>query len=241
MNKYQKYLIENGSLSIEFSVYGEEKKKNCYLEEKIVVTQDEDITKIKYNLYLECRYIIKAVSVKDKKETALKTEEYKTTGKCGRVHQYFLCELNFEDKIDGIKISFIDGLADDLIIPVCFIEADKEKYYAKKEQERKDNLFKTANIKTAAGADLVNIYFQPCCEDYVRTEIVLFKDNMMLAKYKIDEESFFKSIGGLAYGKYTFVLKQFDKDSNPLLETEHIEFTITSPKPQGIMPRVNRF
>ena len=63
----------------------------------------------------------------------------------------------------------------------------------------------------------------------------------MLAKYKIDEEAFFKSIGGLAYGKYTFVLKQFDKDSNALFETEHIEFTISSPKPQGIMPRVNRF
>ena len=40
---------------------------------------------------------------------------------------------------------------------------------------------------------------------------------------------------------YTFVLKQFDKESNPLLETEHIEFTISSPKPQGIMPCVNRF
>lgn len=63
----------------------------------------------------------------------------------------------------------------------------------------------------------------------------------MLAKYKVDEDTFFKSISGLAYGKYTFVLKQFDKDSNPLLETEHIEFTITSHKPQGIMPRVNRF
>ena len=230
-----------GSLIIKFSISGEEKRNDCYLEEKIVVTQDEDITKIKYNLYLEGGYIVKAFSVKNEKETLLKTEEYKTTGKCGGTHKYFLCELNFEDKIDGIKISFIDGLADDLFIPIVFVDSDKEKYYAKKEQERKDNLLKTANIKTATGADLVNIYFQPCCDNYASTEIALYKENMMLAKYKVDEEMFFKSINGLAYGKYTFVLKQFDKDSNPLLETEHIEFTITSPKPQGIMPRVNRF
>ena len=47
MNKYQKYLM--GSLFMKFSISGEEKRKDCYLEEKIVVTQDEDITKIKYN------------------------------------------------------------------------------------------------------------------------------------------------------------------------------------------------
>lgn len=229
MNKYQKYLIENSSLSIEFSVCEEEKRKNCYLDEKIVVTQDEDITKIKYNLYLEGRYIVKAFSVKNKKETLLKTKEYKTTGKCGRVHQYFLCEVNFEDKIDGIKISFLDGLADDLFIPIVFVDADKEKYYAKKEQDRKDNLLKTASIKTATGADLVNIYFQPCCDSYARTEITLYKENMMLAKYKVDEETFFKSINGLAYGKYSFILKQFDKNNNVFLETNHIEFSIDEP------------
>ena len=217
------------NLSIEFSVCGEEKRKNCYLEEKIVVTQDEDITKIKYNLYLDGEYIVKAFSVKNEKETLLETEEYKTTGKCGRVHKYYLCEVNFEEKIDGIKISFIDGLADDLFIPIVFVAADKEKYYAKKEQERKDNLLKTANIKTATGADLVNIYFQPCCNSYVRTEITLYKDNMMLAKYKVDEETFFKSISGLAYGKYSFVLKQFDKNNNVLLETNYIEFRINEP------------
>lgn len=228
MNKYQKYLIDD-NLSIEFSAYGEEKKKRCFAEEKIVVTQDEDITKIKYNLYLEGGYVVKAFSVKGKKETLLKAKKYTTTGKGSRESKYYLCEVNFEDKIDGIKISFIDGLADDLFIPIVFVEADKEKYYAKKEQERKDNLLKTANIKTATGADLVNIYFQPCCNSYVRTEITLYKDNMMLAKYKVDEETFFKSISGLAYGKYSFILKQYDKNNNLLLETDYIGFSIDEP------------
>ena len=119
------------------------------------------------------------------------------------------------------------------IITINYQEADKEKYYAKKEQERKDNLFKTANIKVSTGADLVNIYFQPCCDSYARTEITLYKDNMMLAKYKVDEETFFKSISGLAYGKYEFILKQFDDKGNIILETDKISFSLSRPNYGG--------
>ena len=141
--------------------------------------------------------------------------------------------VNFNDRIEKIKFEFKNQLADDYIISVCYQEADKEKYYAKKEQERKDNLLKTANIKVSTGADLVNIYFQPCCDSYARTEITLYKDNMMLAKYKVDEETFFKSIGGLAFGKYEFILKQLDKDNNIILETQKIAFSISAPNYGG--------
>ena len=94
-------------------------------------------------------------------------------------------------------------------------------------------MFKTANIKVSTGADLVNIYFQPCCDSYARTEITLYKDNMMLAKYKVDEETFFKSIGGLAFGKYEFVLKQLDKVNNIILETQKTAFSISAPNYGG--------
>ena len=63
----------------------------------------------------------------------------------------------------------------------------------------------------------------------------------MLAKYKVDEETFFKSISGLAFGKYEFVLKQFDKDGNLLFETNRQSFEIS---PQGSgrpMGHTNRF
>ena len=114
-----------------------------------------------------------------------------------------------------------------------YVEADKDIYYAKKEQERKDNLLETASIKVATGVDLVNVYFQPCCDNYARTEIVLYKDDIMLAKYKVDEETFFKSISGLAYGKYEFILKQFDDKGNIILETDKISFSISPPNYGG--------
>ena len=67
----------------------------------------------------------------------------------------------------------------------------------------------------------------------------LYKENMLLAKYNADEETFFKSISGLAYGKYEFILKQFDDKGNIILETDKIAFSINAPH-YGVAPRVNR-
>ena len=106
-------------------------------------------------------------------------------------------------------------------------------YNTKLARELNEELLKIANINVSTGADFVNIYFQPCFDDYVHTEITLYKDNMMLAKYKVDEETFFKSINGLAYGKYEFILKQFDKDNNIILETDKISFSLVKPDYSG--------
>ena len=105
--------------------------------------------------------------------------------------------------------------------------------------------------------DLVNIYFQPCCSDYEYTEILLYIPQdyvtvggpygpvkkpsswQMFKKCKVPAEDFYKSINGLAYGTYAYVIKQFDKKDNLLLETEYIEFSLKAPK-QPIMGRINR-
>ena len=96
---------------------------------------------------------------------------------------------------------------------------------------------------------MVNIYFQPCCEQYEHTEIMLFipKEEIvkgytgdgrkvveipawsMIKKSIVDAEDFYKSIGGLARGKYSFVLRQFDSKGALLIETDKIEFSITAP------------
>ena len=73
---------------------------------------------------------------------------------------------------------------------------------------------------------MVNVYFKPCCDDYVRTEIVLYRDDMLLAKFKVDDDFYFKSISGLAYGKYDFVLRQYGKDDFLIFETDYIQFQI---------------
>ena len=114
-----------------------------------------------------------------------------------------------------------------------YVEADRQAYDAKIAEEVREQRIRTANIKVSTGADLVNIYFQPCCEDYARAEVVLFRDNMMLAKYKVEEDTFFKSIGGLAYGTYEFILKQMDSKGKAVLETDKTSFTLSRPNYGG--------
>ena len=241
MNKYQKYLIDKSSF-----YYYNKKTIPCLINEEIVIQQDKDITITKYLLSISNKVINKAYSIKGDSITELTKKESSLPSNT------FDIELDFENQIEAIKIGFINNLADDLILPVIYKKADKEAYYAKKEQEHKDNLLKTADIKVSTGADLVNIYFQPCCDKYEYTEIQLYIPKefvtvggppsawSMIKKCKVDPEEFYKSINGLANGKYSFVLKQYDKDNAIILETGYIEFTISTQKAHGIRPHINR-
>lgn len=59
------------------------------------------------------------------------------------------------------------------------------------------------------------------------SEIVDYLD---IKRCDVPVEDFYKSINGLAYGKYAFILKQFDKNNNLLFETDYIEFSIKEPE-----------
>ena len=212
MDKYQKYLLANVPTKSNL------KNSDCnpWAEDKIILRQNEDIM-IK-------DYVLSISNINIKSIYAIAGD---TRNPFKIVDQEFYIPIDFEKKFDKIQIVFKNNLADDLILPVVYEEADKEAYYAKQEQEHRKALLSAASIKCATGADLVNIYFQPCCKDYDRTEIALYRDGQMLAKYKVEEDCFFKSIGGLAYGKYDFVLKQYDKAGMLLLETEQIPFYVS--------------
>lgn len=147
--------------------------------------------------------------------------------------------MDFENRVEKVKLTFADNIVDDYIFSIQYVEADKDLYYKKQADAKRNTYIEAAQIKHSIGADLVNIYFQPCCDEYCKTEITLYKDNMMLAKYRVDEECFFKAIIGLAYGKYAFVLKQFDSNGEALFETDKMEFSIAKPQ-QPFMGRINR-
>ena len=141
----------------------------------------------------------------------------------------FVIVLDFGKRAEMVKLTFADNLADDYIFTVNYTEADKDLYYQKQAESRRNAYIEAAQIKYSTGTDLVNIYFQPCCKNYASTEIVLFKDNMMIAKYKVEEDLFFKSINGLAFGKYEFILKQYDDKENVVLESDKISFSLQMP------------
>ena len=180
MNKYQKYIlnsIANGSNFV-FSLCCPTDLENSNNTtfcgtfnnklDSFNITQVDDITKTQYVLIIDLNNTetnpFEVVSVRKNNqwiEIPFTSNQYKIIA-------------DFDDRIDAIKFSFVNKIADDYILGVTYTEADKEQYYAKLEQERKDHLLTTAAIKVSTGADLVNIYFQPCCDEYDHTEIKLF-------------------------------------------------------------------
>ena len=228
MNKYQKYFLKEDAYIDCFALGSD---INCSLDRTLEngvvrIKQNEDISIKEYTL--ASRYPF----------DYLCENEWRKSSKMGnRVWQ--IAKFDWAVPIEKVRFLVDNEFVEALEINIEYEFADVEAYDKKQEQKRKNDLIEKASIKHSTGADLVNIYFQPCSSDYIRTEIALYRDGLMLSKYKVDEESFFKSIGGLAYGTYSFIVKQFDKSDNLLLETEHIEFTLKAPK-APVMGRINR-
>lgn len=228
MNKYQKYFLKEDAYIDCFALGSE---INCSLDRTLEngvvrIKQNEDISIKEYTL--ASRYPF---------DYLCENEWRKSSKMENRVWQ--IAKFDWSVPIEKVRFLVDNEFVEALEINIEYEVADVEAYNKKQEQKRKNDLIEKASIKHSTGADLVNIYFQPCSSDYIRTEIALYRDGLMLAKYKVDEESFFKSIGGLAYGIYSFIVKQFDRNDNLLLETEHIEFTLKSPK-APVMGRINR-
>ena len=228
MNKYQKYFLKEDAYIDCFALGSD---INCSLDRTLEngvvrIKQNEDISIKEYTL--ASRYPF---------DYLCENEWRKSSKMENRVWQ--IAKFDWSVPIEKVRFLVDNEFVEALEINIEYEFANVEAYNKKQEQKRKNDLIEKASIKHSTGADLVNIYFQPCSSDYIRTEIALYRDGLMLSKYKVDEESFFKSIGGLAYGTYSFIVKQFDKSDNLLLETEHIEFTVKAPK-APVMGRINR-
>ena len=223
MNKYQQVLMKESNGRYFFTQAGKEVGGDVKVlsDDGFTLVQNEDITLTDYKLSIRNSCIEEVYAVKNNDCTAFTVTNDRET--------IFTYPISFEDKIDSLKIVFKGNLVDNLIIPVNYKEADKEKYYAKKAEETKKALLTRAQVKHATGADLVNIYFQPCCDNYFSTKIILSQCNMIMAKYQVDTEVFFKSISGLAYGEYFYEVIQYDKEGKELLRTDKIRFTIDRP------------
>lgn len=227
MNKYQQILMKESNGRYFFTQAGKEVGGDVKVlsDDGFTLVQNEDITLTDYKLSIRNSCIEEVYAVKNNDCTAFTIIEGKET--------MFTYPISFEDEIDGVRIVFKSNLADTLIIPVTYKKADKEKYYAKKAEDDRKAIIARAQVKHATGADLVNIYFQPCSDDYFSTTIILYQGNMLMAKYKIDPEVFFKSISGLAYGEYSYEVIQYDKDGKELMRTDKIRFSISRPNYGG--------
>lgn len=242
MDKYQKYLMEStcfsGDCNYSFS--------DC--NDVLTITQDDDIFKNKYTV---------TINVKDENDRfdvfVLRKDKWEKVARNGT---QYIVPVDFEDRTEGIKFVFKNNLADDCIVSIMYVEADEEKYYAEQAKAKREALLTAADVKVATGTDLVNVYFQPCYDEYGHTEITFYipKDFVTVGspygpvkkpstwnvfkKIKIDADEYYASLQGLAYGEYSLILKQYDGKGVCVLETDRIEFSIKKP-PQQQIGRIN--
>lgn len=160
--------------------------------------------------------------------------------------------LDFSNQVKSIIVKFVDGIADPLELKVVYEATSKEAWDEKNKKELWSNLEAKAKITVSTGIDLVNIYFQPCSDDYSKTVIELFtangkwqphphvigrgevfkprllgaEINLLMGKFTVEDGMYFKSIGGLAKGAYGYRLSQYNSKGELLFTTDYAYFAI---------------
>lgn len=240
MDKYQNYLMVKSNdfaCCFQYEYQGKNKRISCNIEDKIVVTQEEDIFFARYPLQFLGRTLSKVYAYKNNKWVLLKKPENPIYTDIPS----FEAVLDFSDRIKKIKICFVNGLADDLIIPVEYVEADKEEYYKKEREKNLEKLKNALSLKVNTGSNLVNICWKLANDEIEKVKIDLYvgygKNKQLMANYILDNTVFYKSISELAYGYYCFVLKQINKNGEVVIETDFIEFNIVA-KCNSIKPNI---
>lgn len=257
MNKYQKDILEKfgkGRVAVfscccpiehegvnQTTAYGIFDGDN----DTFTIQQDEDIKKTQYVLIIDVSNINPLEHV-----FVYKNKEWIEVP-CVNGQYRFIAD--FDERVDATKLKFVKNIAEDLEIRIAYKEADKQAYAERQEALRKNDILKRAAIKHSVGESLVNIYFQPCADNYDHTEISLFIPDKtevkkvggpygpinredvlswcLIMKTTIENKIFFKSITGLAYGRYAYIVKQFDKANSILIETDYTEFYIQRQQP----------
>lgn len=245
MNKYQRAILENQDVKVFYTCTS---VKSCavlavgfdYDTDAYALIQEEDIFSTTYE------FVVKANSNIESCEYYCNGAWCVTEKKAGN----FVIMLDFEKRVEKVKFTFADNLADDYIFTVNYTEADKDLYYKKQADNRRNTYIAAAQIKHSTGADLVNVYFQPCCAECGKTEIELWiakgrrenhhgmipyipklisaEPEQMIAKFNVEEGFLFKSINGLANGVYVYRVRQFSKNEEMLFESDYQFFEIRS-------------
>ena len=124
----------------------------------------------------------------------------------------FEIPISFSKKEELLYIHFTNNVIDDCSIKLIYHDASKDLYDEMIAKENEKQLLNMANIHTACGIDLINVYWQNAREDVMYTIINLFEANTMqfLAAFKSEDNVFYKSITNLAFNKYVIKVEQFN-------------------------------
>lgn len=140
---------------------------------------------------------------------------------------YIIVPFDFDKKANEITFHFVDDLADPLTLNLKYVEADHSIYDSKVQAKLNEQI----KPEHKTGADLVNLYWNYVAES-TNVKINLYsisnEGERLIAKYN-EREVMFKSIMGLAYGKYCYEIIEYDDNGNTIALTQHMPFEIKKP------------
>lgn len=237
MNKYQEFAIKS---AVRFDY--DRTDKNVSLSsfewdyKTVTIVQNENYNVKKYNIYL-------LIAVAEKVEYVLNGQAHIV--KESEKNKY-LIELDYDNRIEKIKIHFSNGVVDPVEIPIVYVEADMKKYDEKVMAEHKKALEEKANVKVTTGDSIINVTFQPVNDSFSYSKVELYtitgtkvinnktqNEYQLMAKYKTPEDVYFHSITGLAYGEYAIILVQYDNSNKEIYKSDYILVTLDRPNYSG--------
>lgn len=232
MNKYQQVILANLKIFVNIS-----DATVKFDNGTIILKQSENAYIEKYDITFE-NTAIDSVIIGSKTYT--------------NENNKILFELDFANQSKEIIVKFIDNIADSLSLSLIYEATSKEAWDEKNKKELWGKRQENAKITVSTGIDLVNIYFQPCSDDYGKTVIELYTANgkwqplpnamvigevfkpgllgaevaLLMGKFTVEDGLFFKSIGGLAKGAYGYRLSQYNTKGELLFSTDYSYFAI---------------
>ena len=243
MNKYQETALKQ--LGINFDSFGKTISEKTQLGTKelkiendsILVYADRDIYSKDYTLRLYTGKRVNCELLFGKKWIPQENNiyEYEVRERNTVRKESFRgseAKINLDNRPEKIKLIIPGGVCDDVILEIKYDIMSEEEYW--EVQNSPETLRNNMNVSYRVANSLVNIYWKHAKENVValvRIDLYVGErgNGQLMAKYKITDEVFFKSIDGLAYGKYYFQLFQFDKDNKQIAATDIIDFEIKKP------------
>ena len=154
--------------------------------------------------------------------------------------------MDYDNRIEKIKIHFSNSIVDPVEIPIVYVEADVKKYDEKVMAEHKKALEEKAKVKVTTGDSIINVTFQPINDSFSYSKVELYtitgtkvvnnkteNDYQLMAKYKAPEDVYFHSITGLAYGKYAIILVQYDNLNKEIFKSNYVLVSLNRPNYSG--------
>lgn len=232
MNIYQRKLIDSSKIELD-----NKDAKVVFLDDAFLIEQSENAYIEKYNVTLHNPAI-----------SNIEIDKIKIDSQ----NHVFHFILDFTKKSKTIHFDFLDNIADPMNLEIQYNEKSKEDWDEKSKIDQWKELEPKAQIKVSTGIDLVNIYFQPCSDDYGKTVIELFTAigkwsehprvigrgmtfvpsllsatiDKLMGKFTVEDGMFFKSITGLALGAYGFRLSQYSSKGSLLFTSDYRFFAI---------------